>query len=385
MFRPFVYFLLFCVAVSLSLSAVAEQGRASGDFVARMNKVYQIFRELPRYARDEAKFNAPENEEKIQGLLDSLQANFHGPTLWDSDVAEDAGFQATLSTLQDLLADTTNRFRDGRKNYARWRVKTITNYCISCHSRYEVEVDYQGQDIAGADVSHFERAEFLFATRQFDDAAREYIKAAQDPTTPLRKMESLRNWLVIVTRVHPDPRNAIRVLTKLRADMELAPYEDEEVRGWLSSLRRWQNERSIKISNLRRAENLIRRAEVMRNSPRDGAGTVEYLRATSLLHQDLEGGDLTDEKRGHALLLLGKAYSVMPDVFASELPDLFLSQCIKLVPDSEDARSCYRIHYNNVVVGFSGSGGTRIPDDVKLNLRELYNIAFGIKTLENRI
>ncbi len=380
-FVGFVMVLAFCVVGTPLCNAEVKESVRN-----RMDKVYAAFRTLPEYTSDEKKFSDPENEKEILRLIDSLRTNFHGDALFQADNAEDPGYASTLRVLRDMLDDARNRFAEGRKGYARWRLKNTTNYCISCHSRDQVDQNFPGVEQHLEELNAYEKGEFYFATRRFALARRSFLEAAADQNLSLYRMDALRKWLVIYTRVQPKPLEALRTLERFRKKGILTRYEDTEVKGWMTSLRRWRTERtSISTSALRKAENLMRQAESVSNSVLDGRGTVEYLRATSILHGLLEDGKVKQADRGHVLYLLGKAYSSLPNVFVYELPDLFLEQCIRESPGSDDAKKCYGIYRENVVVGFSGSGGTRIPDDVEENLRELHRLANGVPLPPSRI
>ena len=63
------------------------------------------------------------------------------------------------------------------------------------------------------------------------------------------------------------------------------------------------------------------------------------------------------------------------------MPELFLEECIRENPDTELAKKSYRLYERMIALGFTGSGGTRIPSDVELSLKELHDLAYGVKRL----
>jgi hypothetical protein len=196
-------------------------------------------------------------------------------------------------------------------------------------------------------------------------------------------MEALRRWLVIGIRVHPTPHKALRTLTSLRSEREFTSFEEEEIQGWLSGLRRWQNEAPTKEHPLKIAAALISRAHEASDPVELRVDTVALIRATALLHSHLESKDRKGD-RASALFLLAKAYTQLPLFFSTELPEQFLEQCIREFPGSQDARRSFRLYEEIVMLGYTGSGGTRIPPDVSARMDELRALASGIPEVQDR-
>jgi hypothetical protein len=110
------------------------------------------------------------------------------------------------------------------------------------------------------------------------------------------------------------------------------------------------------------------------------------LRATGILHRLLEEPSaLSKGERGHALYLLGLSYSELPFFFINELPELFLEQSVREVPGTQTAQKAFRRYREVVTLAFTGSGGTRIPDEVLLKLKELHEVAYGTVQLESKV
>jgi len=368
---PFLLLLLLLPATSFAQETLRN----------RMDYVFEVFRSLFYYTADEDRFKDPDNREEIFRLIEELRTNFNAHELKTSDYSKDPGYLSALESLRRVLDDSRHRFAEGRHGYALWRLRSIPGYCITCHVRYEVPIDFSTESMEDYELSSFELGQFLMASRQFDKASEALLEVVEDPKERFNRMEALRKWMVIYTRVNPDPQHALTVLTRLRSKVDFSTNEEEEIKGWIRSLRRWQRESGAQISTLRRAEALMTQGLQMQESRLDGNGLVELLRATSLLHKLMERSAPTGSDRARALYLLGRSYTELTDVFTYEMPEIFLRQCIRQHPGTEDAKNCYRIYSENVTMGYSGSGGTRIPGDIQAELKELYDLAFGIPTL----
>jgi hypothetical protein len=310
----------------------------------------------------------------------------HRAGLTDEKVKNDPGFSSTLRILNDMLNDARNRFSEGKKGYALWRLKTSANYCVSCHTRHEVKVDFSPANVKLDALNKYELGEFLLATRQFEKARNAFIDAVLDPDLSMVRMEALRKWLIIYVRVDPNPQAAITQINKLRPRAKFTRYEEDEIVGWLESLRRWQNEGQLRVPPIAKAENLIRQGLGMNDPIARKKGMVELLRATSLLHRMLE--ERTPEalaRRGYVLYLLGLSYSELPFFFVNELPELFLEQAIRDYPGGDVAKNAFGLYKEIVTLGYTGSGGVQVPDDVLLTIKELHDLAYGVPQVKGKV
>lgn len=382
--RQILFQLYFVFLTALSCLAQPPSQPAPGAVRDSMGVVYDSFKGLQKYLYNRDRFLDPANEEEIGKLINGLRSGIHRVELTENKYRDDPGFESTLKVLNEMLNDARNRFFEGKKGYALWRLKTSANYCVSCHTRHEINVEFYDPDTPAA-LNSYERGEFFLASRQFEKAKQAFLHAVLEPELNHLKMDALRKWLVVHVRVHPDPQAAIAQLNKLRPRAQFTRYEEEEIIGWLESLRRWQNEGQLRVPPLAKAENLIRQGLGMNDPLVRKKGTVELLRATSMLHELLEARGEKNKRRGHALYLLGLAYSELPFFFVNELPELFLEQCIREYPGTDDAKRAFNLYREVVTLGFTGSGGTRIPDDVLLNIRELNDLAYGVPQLKEKV
>jgi hypothetical protein len=104
---------------------------------------------------------------------------------------------------------------------------------------------------------------------------------------------------------------------------------------------------------------------------------VALLRGTAILHEQLEAGTLKAAERPRALYLLGFAYLQVPLFFAEDWAEIYLERCINEFPGSEDAKRSYRVYRDHVLDDYTGTGGTSLPDDIKLHLEGLRAKAYG--------
>ena len=377
--------------IASGLLAIVPQSRSyaqekTASVRADMNMVYQAFRDLQPYLYSKILFLSDSNNEKIGELLETLSSRFHDVERLDSKYAGEPGFASTLKVMSEMLDDSRSRFKEGKKEYALWRLKTSANYCVSCHTRHEIPVEFSGGAVNLETLNTFEQGEFYLATRQLDKAKEKFLAVVNEPVLGSLRMEALRKWLVLNTRVHPDPQAALQVLNKVRSKVKLSAYEDDEVVNWIHSLRRWQNESKAEVPPLVKAENLVRQGLGMDDPLMSTRGTVELLRASAILHKLLEDRtNFSKSERAHVLYLLGLVYKELPFFFVDELPEIFLEQSIRENPGSEDAKKAFRLYQEIMTFSYTGSGGTRLPDEILLIMKELHDLAYGIPNMKGQV
>ncbi|RIL01812.1 MAG: hypothetical protein DCC75_13465, partial [Proteobacteria bacterium] len=240
--------------------SVAQEPEARLHVRQDMTAVYLAFKELQPFLARREEFLAEHNEKRILELVFTLAGKFQHVQLTDQKYMSEPGFNTTLEVLNEMLIDARNRFQEGKKSYALWRLKTSASYCISCHTRHSVPMDFSDVESSIKGMNILEQSEFYLATRQFDKASQGFLATVYDPAAGYHRMEALRRWLIIQTRVHPDPDGALSELLRLRGKVKLSAFEDEEVLAWVESLRRWKGESKADIPPLVKAENLVRQS-----------------------------------------------------------------------------------------------------------------------------
>lgn len=361
---------LFCIH-----SALADEVGTQAEAKAVMHKVYENFSKLQPYLAEEEQFLSSENNDAILDLVKNLNRSFHTVENFSGKLKQDPSLEITLGVTKDLLNDALNRFAEGKKLYARWKLQAAAQHCIVCHTRHEVPTDFNPSNDALGALSPFARGEFYLATRQFENAKTIFRGVARTSNNQDERMEALRRILLILVRVSPNPEAALNELQEINASVKLSSFEKSEVLSWEEGLKSWASEKTKRPESIKSAEMLIQEGL---NAPRiiDGApGVIELLRATRMLHSILEKSQ--DTNRKHALYLLGLSYRRLSQYTIPELAPLFLELCIREFPGTDDAKRSYRILHEIRVMEFSGISGGEIPSDVQSELKELRSLATG--------
>lgn len=284
-----------------------------------------------------------------------------------NDFAEDASYAA-------------KSYEAGHRAYARVILSSMTNYCVACHTRTntgpsfaEIKIDPKIEA-----MNPFAKGSYFVAIRQFDRALAEFEKIAADPAKAKAGVfdyeRALRAGLSVAVRVKRDPDVAIRLVESAMKNPNVPYFLREQAGEWKKSLLEWKGEKPVSGGDAEKlfaeATRLTAKAREAQKFPADRSADMLYLRASGVIHQLLGLGP-KGRMASNALYLAGLSYDVLNDYGIRDFSEYYYRDCIRLSPHTDVARACYRRYEESVYFGYTGSGGTYIPSDVRGRLNAL--------------
>jgi hypothetical protein len=304
--------------------------------------------------------------------------------------ADAAGQEPATAAISGLVAryakETQARVAEGRIDQVPMRVHTLTSLCFSCHSREKAGTDFTDvrrriQALGGAGL---QRAQLLAATRQFELALTEYkTLLGRAPTTEAERLEQHRavsDALALTVRVRDDPEASLEMLTLVEAQPSTSSWLKGAVVAWRRDVKAWEKEKfdagAAKPEVLfKKGQALVLEAKGPTTFFSDGRRDVAFLRASGYLNLALAKNPKL-ATRGEALWLLGLCASALQSPLTWEVDGLFFEACVRENPKSKVSQACFEQLDQRITLGFTGSGGTRVPEDELARLAELRAIAF---------
>lgn len=287
----------------------------------------------------------------------------------------------TLTFVSGLFAADAklayNAIHIGNYDYGKSTLRTLTSYCVACHTRTDKGPQFPKLDVKMDGLAPIEKGRVLAATRQFDAALAEFEKIIADPKTadsnPFGWGTAMRHALTIAIRVKKDPAVANAVLAKAKSLPRVPPLFAAYLPSWQASIDEWKSEKKAGSSEedlYSLAKKLSARAVAEQTYPFDHRLDVLYLRISETAH-DLLGQYPKSPHAPEALLMIGNAYGLLSDRFLSPLPEMYYAACVRLVPHSDMAEQCFQRYEETVHFGYSGSAGTMLPADTSETLEQL--------------
>jgi hypothetical protein len=255
---------------------------------------------------------------------------------------------------------------------------------VACHSRLPSATDAPRSEafLADAEVEKLplpQRAKLAYATRQFDEALALYEALLADRSVSATDIDlegHIDDYLELVIRVRGDPGSADAALERFAARPDLSPALRREVTRWRAALQQLsaRGEAKAPVATAR-AE--VERVEAQRPEVDERDALVEYLDASALLHRYVADGLPPHAEQAEAYYLLGMIETRVGRSFWLSQAEAYLETAIRLAPGQPIAGEAYALLEDFLVAGYSGSGGTHVPRDVREKLELLKKISVG--------
>jgi hypothetical protein len=338
---------------------------------------------LQKYLFSESQFLDPQNAKTIQESMESMSRHLQG-LAGKGTFHDDPVLQTNLEMLTSHMSDATRAFDEGNKRYARYMLQSSLQMCIACHTRGKVDWDFPAS--VAADAPAADQGDFYFATRQFGQGRKAYETVVRNYPGPKADSQALSKALlslaVYYARVKEDPKAGAAYFSAVAKRKALPVYLRKEVAAWAKDFRAWSKEKqkvpkdATEAQLLQAARKLLRSDNFSRVGDADAKFHIRRLRASALLNRLLEmpGGASAD--KGQALYLLGQIYHRINHQLFFRFGEMYLKACIRGYPKTKTAQSCYRALEQDVTEGYTGSGGTSIPDDERAELAKLKGQAY---------
>lgn len=334
----------------------------------KMRLLRPAMQELLIDLSDEEAFLKGKNRGRVEKRTLEISKLAHGVKAMKETPDADPSIKILAGELSNEAARAYGELKRGNLGYARHILKSVTGYCVACHSRNASGPSFPGAnapELKG--MSSIQKAEFLMATRQYDSAIEKLEGMIAEPmaTAPSLDWEkAIGLSLTLATRVKNDPALAERLVKRVLATPKLPKFFKRRSDAWLASIEAWKNEGSRQILTeeglYAELVRLFTLAKSSQEYPADRSADVAYLRATRLMH-DYLAAHSSGTRVAEVLQLLGTSYSVLQGLGIWDLNEHYFTACIRKAPHSSIAEKCFQQLQENIYLGYSGTGGTAIP------------------------
>lgn len=348
--------------------------------VIEMNRAFLALADLIPFLTKGDSFMAKKNEKIIQGKIAELQIAFKSAR--HNTVLKKDLFAPSYAVINESISNSSEAFKEGKKDYAKWRLKEITTHCLDCHTKLPPSYtsSFQNGELSidekkFTDIYNLGIAQLI--VRRYVDAKNSFIRSIQDRMITKDFRELLlpfKQILVIETKVLKNPESANAVFKSYVDKKELPEEVRKTLSAWISQLSSWEGKGILKtgLKDDKALETFIKMELLplkMAASLGD-ASDIDLLFTSGLLSNYLFENP-SSKMAPDISYWLGWAEKHLKrdDFFGSG--DLFLKQCIKKYPKHPMAKKCLDEYRESLEFEFSGSSGTQIPADVEKELLEL--------------
>ncbi len=368
------FILTFFLLTALLGCADKEKNKPrSKEWANQMQKTAQSFKNLVPELYSEERFtdkkNAPLVLKKIKNYRDNIHDIKKGVAI--KLLGEDPYVLKSVRTLEDLADRALRLYKRGDRDNSRILLKATTNTCFKCHTRQNLgpkSLSWSGFDPDSHSINPFEKAQMFVALRQYDKAQKNLVEFLEEKEAKksfsMTYDDALTYYLMISLRGDSDYSKTRRFLKDRIHSTKLPTRLHYKIKNWDQDLAAYEK-KDLPTGILGAKEVLKRNREAHSDK-----NLVNDLIASQILHQYLMTKPI-GSSQAKAYYLLGKTYEDIVTAGYWNLPELYFELCIDQVPHSKLAQSCYKRYRENIVLGYSGSSGTLIPEDEYRRLKTL--------------
>ncbi len=302
------------------------------------------------------------------------------PEMGQPFLGDDPMVKFSLEKMSQDVSRADKALSMGQVRYSKGVMKTVMGHCFRCHSVTDVgsKAHWQVGRFTGLSLSPLEKTELLVATRKYDDAKKllesSLLNADYIQNQPFDYEAALKRYLVLTVRLKPDPNRASETFRKV-LDMRALPYYlSQKVEHWKKSLDFWGQDKQKINPSLNGAKKMVRKARGSQSFEKDHVADVEFLRATSMLHNLLMTKTPSTTK-AQIFYMLGEVYEVLDELGYWGLHETYYESCIRETPKTQMSSRCFRRLQESIYLGYSGSSGVHIPPEEMSRLNSLRAMA----------
>jgi hypothetical protein len=342
---------------------------------------------LKTYFVSQEKFADPKNSKIISDSLKEF-TNLAKQARHNPDLLKE-NYKFSSEVLEEHIAETARLFKSGNKSFARWQLASTVSVCMSCHTQIPTKnrtfVDFNNYKMF---TSTFDQAEFLFASRAFDQAFFLYdliIDGYPKNHITLDQVETaLDRQLTYYSRIKRNPTEAIAKIKLHQKNKEFPEFLQTNFKIWITQFEKWKNQtmpdpkKATDKEILEFAKKNIDTKWTSAVLQASNPDLIPYLRVSGILYEYLQLHPKSDATPNILYWLAICDRSINHNFFYS-LADLYLKECIVKYPTSPIALSCYKEYELETIASYTGSAGTFLPPEVRSELNQMK------KLLENNV
>mgnify|MGYP000160612253 CR=1 FL=1 len=370
------FWLLGFLAISIFGFQTADaQTKITPQARSVMNQFLATFLDLQSFMVSNQKVLSKKERDKVASELKRLARL--SVDLRKKHDFESTGFRISAELLTEELQRASSSFTKGNLGYARRSLRSTLDVCSSCHSQVPQSPATPWKfDEKSLQGSSFQRAEFLFSTRQYIPANllyHDFAKKFNGQQDAVELERALTRILAINIRSVRNPNLARKELNEVANNENYAPSLKQRISDWIKALRALERLSPPDVEKVS-AEKLVtfvsKRLDAKESKGFDEADLVKALYFSGLLYQFLNtrpAKDITPE----LLYWLALYENRLGENYPAELSRLYLKECVLRFPSQDTAKLCFQEYESLQTLEYTGSGGTKIPADIKKDLDTL--------------
>ena len=360
------------IYASVSSTQKKEEPLKGAPIRQEMGGLFATISDLLPLVLNKAAFEDKKNMKVIAEDMNRLSSLSHKMT---ESAKRFADSDPSIPYIADRFAEdirfAIEMWNTGDREVSRKLLRNATDYCISCHTRTGKGMHFSDviQSSQFRSMPALSKAEYLAATRQFEDALKQYEHVLVDK--PLAKMDpgawdlAVRKMLAITVRVQKDPSLTLEMISRIQDNPDsMPPNLRGDIAEWRVAAKQWTAEKPQPAmtdeQKFAQAEQLIAEADQwVKQAP--GSALIQHMRASAILHELLghvRGGDHYQKM----LYAAARSSEYLRDLNMWTLQDTYYEGCIRNGQNKDLSQKCLTGLESSMLRTYGVASRAGLPD-----------------------
>lgn len=285
----------------------------------------------------------------------------------------------SFGVIKNQLAHARAAVKHDNFNYAKNILKDITTVCASCHTQDQKNRTLFPNIGRKSFENDLQYAEFNYITRQYDTAI-DYYNRHLNNVSKIEEAELLsimKQFITINIQIFYRPEQASQLLNQLKNYQLHTKFTRKSLNEWLAGIRELQKNTNAKetIKDFEKLKLEVHRILGDLHEP----GSAQFPNKQERIARLWLRGSLyhylnsKPDKEEVPMILYWLAIvdrSINFSIYYS-LADMYLKECMLRYARHPYAGKCFEEYKENIILSYSGSRGTDIPEDIQQELKAL--------------
>lgn len=293
--------------------------------------------------------------------------------------AKSPTYGISFSVIKAQLAHAKSAIKYKNFKYSKSILRDITTVCASCHTQDSKTRSLFPNVKRSIFDSDMEYAEFNYITRQYDSAIEyfnKYLKNVSD-IDEAELLSIMKQMITIYIQINYNPDEATKTLSSLKNYKHHTRFTKKTLDEWLAGIKELKNDPNTKepVTDFKKLKLEVNK--ILGDLHEAGSAQfpnkrerIARLWLRGSLYHYLNNIPPKDEIPMILYWLAIVDQSINFSIYYS-LSDMYLKECILKYTRHPYAQKCYDEYKENIILSYSGSRGTDIPEDIQQELEAL--------------
>ena len=360
--------LLFVFAF-LCLSLVQAEVKTNMDYF------YVYLNDLQPFLKNKTKFTNEKSQPKVEILLQQMSDNVKD--LKSKKMAQSDDMRFRIQVLSEGLNEAAQTYKDGFRDYAFWMTKSSLNNCYSCHTEKGLPATNFKFSSFGQS-SAFEKADFLFMIRNYDDSTKTFTKLVmgypKNQTSLDELMTAVRKVAYYNLRVTRDDVALLKSINEFLKNKELPIFMTRDLSQWkkyleIKKYRILPESKTITdVKSLN--EFLTERNQIAEHF---GSGQERFVvdqETLYFLHKTLSQS-LDQELKTIVFYWISKTQNAYRDSMFDNSAEIYLTECVRMTTVHDTAKKCSEEFKEQKLESFDTRQVTELPNLIRKQIDDM--------------